>query len=106
MASHSGPKHLASRPRARPTREAVDEDLEEPTLASCADHWETTERVLESGAFESKQRTLVPTAVVENSESGARWLGVTYWQAVGEFSRGSVALAGRKLAVGSLCWEA
>ena len=56
---------------------------------ACAD-WETTERVLESGAFESKQRTLVSDAVVECSESGARWLGVTYWQAVGEFSRGSV----------------
>ena len=52
--------------------------------------WETTERVLESGAFESKQRIVVSDAVVETSESGARWLGVTYWQAVGEFSRGSV----------------
>jgi hypothetical protein len=28
--------------------------------------------------------------VVESSESGARWLGVAYWRAVAEFSRGLV----------------
>lgn len=55
-----------------------------------ADHWQTTERVLESGAFESKQQTLIAEAAVESSESGARWLGITYWQAVSDFSRGSV----------------
>jgi hypothetical protein len=53
-------------------------------------NWQTTERVLDSGAFESTQRTLIPAAVVESSESGARWLGVTYWQAVNDFSRGTV----------------
>jgi hypothetical protein len=52
--------------------------------------WQTTERVLECGAFESKQWTLIAEAVVESSESGARWLGVTYWQAVDRFSHGSV----------------
>ena len=39
--------------------------------------WETNERVLESGGFESRQRVLVAERpVVEASESGARWLGV------------------------------
>ena len=52
--------------------------------------WRTTERVLDSGAFESKQRTLVPVPAVDSSETGARWLGVAYWQAVSEFSRGTV----------------
>jgi len=50
----------------------------------------TSESILDGGAFESKQWMLVPEAVVESSESGARWLGVTYWQAVDRFSRGSV----------------
>lgn len=53
-------------------------------------HWQTTERVLESGAFESRQRILVSDAVVESSRTGARWLGVTYWQAVSQFSHGIV----------------
>jgi hypothetical protein len=52
--------------------------------------WETSERVLESGAFESRQRVLVPAPAVEASEAGARTLGVTYWQAVDRFTRGVV----------------
>ncbi len=52
--------------------------------------WEANERVLESGGFESRQRVLVPETVVEPSEAGARWLGVTYWQAVDGFTRGGV----------------
>ena len=52
--------------------------------------WEASERLLESGAFESRQRALVPVRVVEPSESGARWLGVTYWRAVDDFTRGGV----------------
>ena len=52
--------------------------------------WETSERVLESGAFESRQRMLVMEPVVEASEAGARTLGVTYWQAVDRFTRGGV----------------
>jgi hypothetical protein len=52
--------------------------------------WETSERVLESGCFESRQRVLVGEPVVEASEAGARTLGVTYWQAVDRFTRGCV----------------
>ena len=52
--------------------------------------WETTERVLDSGGFESRQRVLVPEPVAEASEAGARWLGVTYWRAVDGFTRGGV----------------
>ena len=52
--------------------------------------WETSERVLESGSFESRQRALVAEPVVEASEAGARTLGLTYWQAVGRVSRGGV----------------
>jgi len=52
--------------------------------------WDTNERVLDSGAFESSQRVRVTEPVVESSESGARWLGVAYWQAVDRFTRGSV----------------
>ena len=52
--------------------------------------WEATERVLESGGFESRQRVLVPEPVVEASEAGARVLGVTYWQAVDRCTRGGV----------------
>ncbi len=57
--------------------------------------WETNERVLESGAFESRQRVLARVPLVEHSESGARWLGLAYWQAVGGFTHGGVARAGR-----------
>jgi len=55
--------------------------------------FETTEQVLESGGFESRQRVLVPEPVVDLSETGARWLGMTYWQAVGGVSRGTVRAA-------------
>jgi hypothetical protein len=59
--------------------------------------WETSERVLESGGFESRQRVLVGEPVVEASEAGARTLGVTYWQAVDRFTRGCVReLDGRR----------
>ena len=58
--------------------------------------WEATERVLESGGFESRQRMLVGEPVVEPSESGARWLGVTYWQAVQGFTRGGVRASWRE----------
>ena len=52
--------------------------------------WETLERVLESGAFESRQRVLAAEPAVEASEAGARTLGVTYWQAVDRVTRGGV----------------
>lgn len=52
--------------------------------------WEATERVLDSGGFESRQRVLVTEPVVEASEAGARWLGVTYWRAVDSLTRGGV----------------
>lgn len=52
--------------------------------------WESSERVLDSGGFESRQRVLVAQPAVEASEAGARTLGVTYWQAVDRFTRGGV----------------
>ena len=52
--------------------------------------WETSERLLESGGFESRQRVLVGGPVVEASEAGARTLGVIYWQAVDRLTRGGV----------------
>jgi hypothetical protein len=52
--------------------------------------WETSERVFESGGFESRQRVLVAKPAVEASEAGARTLGITYWQAVDRFTRGGV----------------
>jgi hypothetical protein len=52
--------------------------------------WETVERVTEAGAMESRQRVHADRAVVEASESGARWLGVRYWQAVQASTRGTV----------------
>lgn len=52
--------------------------------------WESTEKVLESGGFESRQRALVAQPAVEASEAGARALGVAYWQAVERCTRGSV----------------
>jgi hypothetical protein len=52
--------------------------------------WETSERVLESGGFESFQRVLVAEPVVEASEAGARTLGVTYWQAVDRVTHGGI----------------
>ena len=52
--------------------------------------WETSERVLESGAFESRQRVLAAKPSVEASEAGARTLGIAYWQAVDRFTRGGI----------------
>ena len=52
--------------------------------------WESSERGLPSGGFESRQRVLVPEPVVEASEAGARTLGVTYWLAVDRVTRGGV----------------
>ncbi|MBA3433298.1 MAG: hypothetical protein H0U08_04310 [Actinobacteria bacterium] len=52
--------------------------------------WNATERMLDSGGFESGQRMLVADAVVEASRSSARWLGTTYWLTVGRVSRGTV----------------
>ena len=52
--------------------------------------WETLERVTESGATESRQRVHADRPVVEVSEAGARRLGVRYWQAVQDSTRGAV----------------
>ena len=52
--------------------------------------WSATERTLDSGGFESRQRALVPYVAVEPSESGARWLGIAYWQTVGRVFHGGV----------------
>jgi hypothetical protein len=52
--------------------------------------WETSERVLESGAFESRQGVLVAEPAVEASEAGARTLGITYWRAVDRFTHGGI----------------
>jgi hypothetical protein len=57
--------------------------------------WETSERVLASGGFESRQRVLVADPAVEASEAGARTLGVTYWRAVDRFTRGCVRASWR-----------
>ncbi|HEY7397625.1 MAG TPA: hypothetical protein VH538_04930 [Gaiellaceae bacterium] len=46
--------------------------------------------MLESGAFDSRQRVLVAETVVDASKAGARTLGITYWQAVDRFTRGGV----------------
>jgi hypothetical protein len=52
--------------------------------------WESVERVRESGDMESLQRVLLAERAVESSEAGARWLGVTYWDAVSRSTRGVV----------------
>lgn len=52
--------------------------------------WESVERVRESGDTESRQRMFVGEPVVESSGAGARWLGVTYWDAVSRSTRGAV----------------
>ena len=52
--------------------------------------WHTRETVLDSGGFESTQRVLASEPLVESSESGARWLGIAYWQAVERVTRGGV----------------
>ena len=59
-------------------------------MPSSLHSWSTSERVLESGGFESTQRVLAAEPLVESSESGARWLGIAYWQAVNRLTRGSV----------------
>ena len=46
--------------------------------------------MLDSGGFESTQRVLASGPVVESSESGARWLGIAYWDAVNRVTRGGV----------------
>jgi len=46
--------------------------------------------MLVSGGFESAQRVIASGPVVESSKSGARWLGIAYWQAVGRVTRGGV----------------
>jgi hypothetical protein len=55
--------------------------------------WEATERVLDSGGFESRQRVFLPQPAVEPSGIGARRLGSTYWQAVAAVTRGGVRAA-------------
>ena len=52
--------------------------------------WDTSELMLPSGGFESTQRVLASEPVVESSESGARWLGIAYWEAVNRLTRGGV----------------
>jgi len=52
--------------------------------------WTTTERLHDSGTFESAQRAVVSGPAVEESESGARWLGVAYWRSVADVTRGAV----------------
>jgi hypothetical protein len=52
--------------------------------------WETMERLLDSGAYESRQRVLVDAPVVEASEAGARVLGVAYWRSIDRFTRGGI----------------
>jgi hypothetical protein len=52
--------------------------------------WESSERVLERGDFESRQRVLVTEPAVEATEAGARMLGSTYWRAVDRLTRGGV----------------
>ena len=59
-------------------------------MPSLLHSWYTTERVLDSGGFESTQGVLASEPLVESSESGARWLGIAYWQAVNRFTRGAV----------------
>jgi hypothetical protein len=60
------------------------------TVAVMLTGWETSERVLESGGFESRQSVLVAEPVVETSEAGARTLGINYWRAVDRLTRGGV----------------
>jgi len=42
---------------------------------TAARRWETSERVRDSGGFESRQRVVVAEPMVEASEAGARTLG-------------------------------
>lgn len=52
--------------------------------------WEASERLLESGGFESRQRVFAAEPAVEESEAGARTLGLTYWKAVEGFTGGGI----------------
>jgi hypothetical protein len=52
--------------------------------------WTTTERLGDSGAFESAQRAVVSGPAVEESEAGARWLGMAYWRSVTDVTHGVV----------------
>jgi hypothetical protein len=52
--------------------------------------WESSERVLDSGGVESRQRVIVRGPVVEESEAGARTLGVAYWRTIDRLTRGGV----------------
>lgn len=47
-------------------------------------------RACDSETFESIERTVISEPAVEESEAGARWLGVTYWRAVDDVTRGAV----------------
>lgn len=58
--------------------------------------WETLERVTESGAMESRQTVHADRPVVDASETGARWLGVRYWQAVQDATGGVVRAGWRE----------
>jgi hypothetical protein len=57
---------------------------------SGCDEWQATERMLDGGGVESRQRVLLRTPAVEASRAGAHWLGVTYWRAVDGFTLGAV----------------
>ena len=68
--------------------------------------WDTSEHILASGAFESTQRVLASEPVVENSESGARWLGIAYWEAVNRVTRGGVRARWTSDGGRLTCWAA
>jgi hypothetical protein len=46
--------------------------------------------MLASGGFESTQRVIASGPLVESSQSGARWLGIAYWDAVNRLTHGGV----------------
>ena len=62
----------------------------QPNNGAAVTGYQASERVLESGAFDSRQRVLVTEPAVEASEAGARSLGVSYWQAVDRLTGGGV----------------
>jgi hypothetical protein len=62
----------------------------QPNNGAAVTGYQASERVLESGAFDSRQRVLVTEPAVEASEAGARTLGITYWQAVDRVTRGGI----------------
>lgn len=85
--SVSGPPSRVSA-RARSERAAPCSRV--ASVALVLHRWDSSERMLGPGVFESRQRVLASEPVIESSESGARWLGIAYWQAVDRFTRGSV----------------